>query len=226
MRSPLSVPSESTHRYESTEVSLQSDEGKRRVYFHKSVFSPTQEYLDVLGRPMVLADKQAKQVQWTNVYLDALVRCWSCLLCSEFNNKAKICWSLKMTNGKQRLDTFAFENIQIQVRHCFVLNFLRNWVWSSPEHSLFSTKRRAKMTGTARCGNEMFEQYRFWSIACAIFYLLCYSRAFSVPESVDSRCDGDWCFSGRHQEVNATLHGRSILVFIFTHIWWLTPLWM
>lgn len=33
-----------------------------------------QEYLDVLGRPMVKADKKAKQVQWTNVYLDALVR--------------------------------------------------------------------------------------------------------------------------------------------------------
>lgn len=32
----------------------------------------TQEYLDVLGRPMVLAGDKAKQVQWTNVYLDAL----------------------------------------------------------------------------------------------------------------------------------------------------------
>ncbi|XP_056605888.1 voltage-dependent calcium channel subunit alpha-2/delta-2a isoform X2 [Triplophysa dalaica] len=32
----------------------------------------TQEYLDVLGRPMVLAGEQAKQVQWTNVYQDAL----------------------------------------------------------------------------------------------------------------------------------------------------------
>ncbi|KAM9328056.1 voltage-dependent calcium channel subunit alpha-2/delta-1a [Pholidichthys leucotaenia] len=32
----------------------------------------TQEYLDVLGRSMVKADKKAKQVQWTNVYMDAL----------------------------------------------------------------------------------------------------------------------------------------------------------
>ncbi|XP_064422498.1 voltage-dependent calcium channel subunit alpha-2/delta-2a [Latimeria chalumnae] len=32
----------------------------------------TQEYLDVLGRPMVLAGDKAKQVQWTNVYQDAL----------------------------------------------------------------------------------------------------------------------------------------------------------
>ncbi|XP_034058399.1 voltage-dependent calcium channel subunit alpha-2/delta-1-like isoform X2 [Gymnodraco acuticeps] len=32
----------------------------------------TQEYLDVLGRPMVKAERKAKQVQWTNVYLDAL----------------------------------------------------------------------------------------------------------------------------------------------------------
>uniref|UniRef100_A0A3Q3DQE9 Calcium channel, voltage-dependent, alpha 2/delta subunit 2a n=1 Tax=Hippocampus comes TaxID=109280 RepID=A0A3Q3DQE9_HIPCM len=30
------------------------------------------EYLDVLGRPMVLAGSKAKQVQWTNVYQDAL----------------------------------------------------------------------------------------------------------------------------------------------------------
>ncbi|XP_077565864.1 voltage-dependent calcium channel subunit alpha-2/delta-1-like [Stigmatopora nigra] len=32
----------------------------------------TQEYLDVLGRSMVKADRRAKQVQWTNVYQDAL----------------------------------------------------------------------------------------------------------------------------------------------------------
>ncbi|CAN9508167.1 unnamed protein product [Ophioblennius macclurei] len=32
----------------------------------------TQEYLDVLGRPMVKADNRAKHVQWTNVYFDAL----------------------------------------------------------------------------------------------------------------------------------------------------------
>ncbi|XP_061617959.1 voltage-dependent calcium channel subunit alpha-2/delta-1a isoform X4 [Phyllopteryx taeniolatus] len=32
----------------------------------------TQEYLDVLGRPMVKEDRKAKQVQWTNVYQDAL----------------------------------------------------------------------------------------------------------------------------------------------------------
>ncbi|XP_054883399.1 voltage-dependent calcium channel subunit alpha-2/delta-2a isoform X3 [Poeciliopsis prolifica] len=32
----------------------------------------TQEYLDVLGRPMVLAGPRGKQVQWTNVYQDAL----------------------------------------------------------------------------------------------------------------------------------------------------------
>lgn len=33
-----------------------------------------QEYLDVLGRPMVKDHRKAKKVQWTNVYLDALVR--------------------------------------------------------------------------------------------------------------------------------------------------------
>ncbi|KAJ3602296.1 hypothetical protein NHX12_030055 [Muraenolepis orangiensis] len=32
----------------------------------------TQKYLDVLGRPMVLAGTKLKQVQWTNVYHDAL----------------------------------------------------------------------------------------------------------------------------------------------------------
>uniref|UniRef100_A0A2K6EU15 Calcium voltage-gated channel auxiliary subunit alpha2delta 1 n=1 Tax=Propithecus coquereli TaxID=379532 RepID=A0A2K6EU15_PROCO len=39
---------------------------------NKAIRINTQEYLDVLGRPMVLAGDKAKQVQWTNVYLDAL----------------------------------------------------------------------------------------------------------------------------------------------------------
>lgn len=39
-----------------------------------SVLLSPQEYLDVLGRPMVKDHKKAKQIQWTNVYLDALVR--------------------------------------------------------------------------------------------------------------------------------------------------------
>lgn len=42
----------------------------------------SQEYLDVLGRPMVLAGRSAKQVQWTNVYQDALVRVVSTRLLS------------------------------------------------------------------------------------------------------------------------------------------------
>lgn len=48
-----------------------------RVYFvsaNHCVFFLFQEYLDVLGRPMVLAGPKAKQVLWTNVYQDALVR--------------------------------------------------------------------------------------------------------------------------------------------------------
>ncbi|KAK3557123.1 hypothetical protein QTP70_024638 [Hemibagrus guttatus] len=36
------------------------------------LFPAFREYLDVLGRPMVLAGNRAKQVQWTNVYQDAL----------------------------------------------------------------------------------------------------------------------------------------------------------
>lgn len=44
--------------------------------FHLCYVMFHQEYLDVLGRPMVLAGSVAKQVQWTNVYQDALVRFW------------------------------------------------------------------------------------------------------------------------------------------------------
>lgn len=42
-------------------------------FFISTLFPFLQEYLDVLGRPMVKKHREAKQVQWTNVYLDALV---------------------------------------------------------------------------------------------------------------------------------------------------------
>lgn len=44
-----------------------------------------QEYLDVLGRPMVLAGEKAKQVQWTNVYQDALVKGHFCHISFTFH---------------------------------------------------------------------------------------------------------------------------------------------
>lgn len=51
-----------------------NDWSARRQFKQKSFSHPLlQEYLDVLGRPMVKESKKAKQVQWTNVYLDALV---------------------------------------------------------------------------------------------------------------------------------------------------------
>lgn len=51
-----------------------------------------QEYLDVLGRPMVKEDKKAKKVQWTNVYVDALVRQLLYICISRFQKVLNGCW--------------------------------------------------------------------------------------------------------------------------------------
>nr|XP_020645687.1 voltage-dependent calcium channel subunit alpha-2/delta-1 [Pogona vitticeps] len=63
------------HNYDKGPIQWMACENKGYYYEIPSIGAiriNTQEYLDVLGRPMVLAGKQAKQVQWTNVYLDAL----------------------------------------------------------------------------------------------------------------------------------------------------------
>uniref|UniRef100_A0A8C4SZ18 Calcium channel, voltage-dependent, alpha 2/delta subunit 1a n=1 Tax=Erpetoichthys calabaricus TaxID=27687 RepID=A0A8C4SZ18_ERPCA len=63
------------HNYDKGPIQWMACENKGYYYEIPSIGAiriNTQEYLDVLGRPMVLADKKAKQVQWTNVYLDAL----------------------------------------------------------------------------------------------------------------------------------------------------------
>ncbi|KAM4615175.1 voltage-dependent calcium channel subunit alpha-2/delta-1-like [Polymixia lowei] len=63
------------HNYDKGPIQWMACENKGFYYEIPSIGAiriNTQEYLDVLGRPMVRADKRAKQVQWTNVYLDAL----------------------------------------------------------------------------------------------------------------------------------------------------------
>ncbi|KAJ7407166.1 Voltage-dependent calcium channel subunit alpha-2/delta-1 [Willisornis vidua] len=63
------------HNYDKGPIQWMACENKGYYYEIPSIGAiriNTQEYLDVLGRPMVLAGEKAKQVQWTNVYLDAL----------------------------------------------------------------------------------------------------------------------------------------------------------
>lgn len=63
------------HNYDKAPIQSMACDNKGYYYEIPSIGAirlNTQEYLDVLGRPMVKADKKAKQVQWTNVYLDAL----------------------------------------------------------------------------------------------------------------------------------------------------------
>ncbi|XP_007527970.1 voltage-dependent calcium channel subunit alpha-2/delta-1 isoform X3 [Erinaceus europaeus] len=63
------------HNYDRGPIQWMACENKGYYYEIPSIGAiriNTQEYLDVLGRPMVLAGEKAKQVQWTNVYLDAL----------------------------------------------------------------------------------------------------------------------------------------------------------
>ncbi|KAM4747232.1 voltage-dependent calcium channel subunit alpha-2/delta-1 isoform 2-T2 [Rhinophrynus dorsalis] len=63
------------HNYDKGPIQWMACQNKGYYYEIPSIGAiriNTQEYLDVLGRPMVLARDKAKQVQWTNVYLDAL----------------------------------------------------------------------------------------------------------------------------------------------------------
>ncbi|KAG8439983.1 hypothetical protein GDO86_005958 [Hymenochirus boettgeri] len=63
------------HNYDKGPIQWMACQNKGYYYEIPSIGAiriNTQEYLDVLGRPMVLSREKAKQVQWTNVYLDAL----------------------------------------------------------------------------------------------------------------------------------------------------------
>ncbi|KAL1275884.1 hypothetical protein QQF64_035507, partial [Cirrhinus molitorella] len=62
------------HNYDKTPIQWMACNNKGYYYEIPSIGAiriNTQEYLDVLGRPMV-KDMKAKTVQWTNVYVDAL----------------------------------------------------------------------------------------------------------------------------------------------------------
>uniref|UniRef100_A0A673I3A4 Voltage-dependent calcium channel subunit alpha-2/delta-1-like n=1 Tax=Sinocyclocheilus rhinocerous TaxID=307959 RepID=A0A673I3A4_9TELE len=63
------------HNYDKTPIQWMACNNKGYYYEIPSIGAiriNTQEYLDVLGRPMVKEDKKAKNVQWTNIYVDAL----------------------------------------------------------------------------------------------------------------------------------------------------------
>ncbi|KAJ8373790.1 hypothetical protein SKAU_G00043700 [Synaphobranchus kaupii] len=64
------------HNYDKGPIQRMACDNKGYYYEIPSIGAiriNTQEYLNVLGRPMVLEDeKETKKVQWTNVYLDAL----------------------------------------------------------------------------------------------------------------------------------------------------------
>ncbi|XP_067284826.1 voltage-dependent calcium channel subunit alpha-2/delta-1a [Pseudorasbora parva] len=63
------------HNYDKTPIQWMACNNKGYYYEIPSIGAiriNTQEYLDVLGRPMVKGDKKEKKVQWTNVYVDAL----------------------------------------------------------------------------------------------------------------------------------------------------------
>eukprot|EP00069_Balaena_mysticetus_P022269 bmy_14167T0 len=63
------------HNYDRGPIQWMACENKGNKSVYLTTFYKKKnlvEYLDVLGRPMVLAGDKAKQVQWTNVYLDAL----------------------------------------------------------------------------------------------------------------------------------------------------------
>lgn len=69
------------------------------------------------------------------------------------------------------------------------------------------------MTGMARCSNQLLEEIvgeisssrTWWIYVLARPSLSCF---ISAPESVDSWGNGDWRFSGRHQEAHTTLHSE------------------
>uniref|UniRef100_A0A8C3P102 Calcium voltage-gated channel auxiliary subunit alpha2delta 2 n=1 Tax=Cyanoderma ruficeps TaxID=181631 RepID=A0A8C3P102_9PASS len=60
------------HNYDVTPLQWMACANKGEQGWHPGGTGGCREYLDVLGRPMVLAGNRAKQVQWTNVYQDAL----------------------------------------------------------------------------------------------------------------------------------------------------------
>lgn len=87
------------------------------------------------------------------------------------------------------------------------------------------------MTGMARCSNRMLDEIvseinssrTWWMCVLALLSLSCF---ISAPESVDSWGNGDWRFSGRHQEAHTTLYSEfrqlhySNQVMYLSRTWW------
>lgn len=99
----------------------------------------------MLGRPMVLAGSDAKQVQWTNVYQDALV--WS------------RCLYLLLLSLLLLLEVVIIQNVKREhsvTDVLFVVVFIGPWHGYNWDFARVQSHHERRLTGDVRTESKMF----------------------------------------------------------------------